>query len=52
MSFFHAHEMFYLSRTPQDLYDTEWLNTDVVQVGLERKPMVFGNVLSPVLAFT
>lgn len=51
VSFYNAHETFYLSRNPQDLYETEWLNTDLVQVGLERKAMVFGNVLSPVLAF-
>lgn len=50
MSFFNAYETFYLSRNPQALYDSERLNTDVVQVRLERKPVVFGKVLSPVLA--
>lgn len=51
LRFFNAHETFYLSRNPPDSHDTEWLDAAVVQVGLERRPGVFGNVLSSVLAF-
>lgn len=38
-------------QNPQDLHDSEWLNTVMAQVGLEEKSEVFGNVLSPFLAF-
>lgn len=36
-------KLFTWAETPR-IYDTGCLNTDVVQAGLERKPMVFGNV--------